>query len=150
MLWHRWGGDLYVGGLFSTAGGNNAKGIAKWNGSSWSALGSGTYGGVLALAPSGPDLFVGGYFETAGSKPSEFIASARIASFVKSLTASNSTASMAFSGVTGYQYDIQRAATLNAPLTWSNLTTTPLSPASDGSFSFADTNAPHGAAYYRT
>ena len=35
------GGDLYAGGDFTTAGGVPAKRIAKWNGSAWSALGSG-------------------------------------------------------------------------------------------------------------
>jgi Collagen triple helix repeat (20 copies) len=31
-------GDLYVGGKFDTAGGVASKGVAKWNGTSWSAL----------------------------------------------------------------------------------------------------------------
>jgi hypothetical protein len=35
------GSDLYAGGEFTTAGGISAANIAKWNGSSWSALGSG-------------------------------------------------------------------------------------------------------------
>ena len=35
------GGTLYAGGIFTTAGGNAANYIAQWNGSSWSALGSG-------------------------------------------------------------------------------------------------------------
>src|SRR5580765_3806118 len=34
-------GNLYIGGSFSVAGATNAYRIAKWNGSSWSALGSG-------------------------------------------------------------------------------------------------------------
>ena len=42
------GSDLYAGGYFTTAGGSAANDIAKWNGSSWSALGSGM-DGVLAL-----------------------------------------------------------------------------------------------------
>lgn len=33
-------GNLYVGGIFSTAGGVSAKNIAKWDGSAWSALDS--------------------------------------------------------------------------------------------------------------
>ena len=32
---------LYAGGQFTTAGGVSANYIAQWNGSSWSALGSG-------------------------------------------------------------------------------------------------------------
>src|SRR5688572_22661629 len=35
------------------------------------------------------------------------------------------------------------------PMTWTTLTASPLSPADDGSFSFIDTNAPPGTAYYR-
>ena len=35
------GSTLYAGGDFTTAGGAPANNIAAWNGSSWSALGSG-------------------------------------------------------------------------------------------------------------
>ena len=35
------GSALYAGGYFTTAGGTSANYIAQWNGSSWSALGSG-------------------------------------------------------------------------------------------------------------
>ena len=35
------GTNLYAGGSFSTAGGVPANFIAKWDGSTWSALGSG-------------------------------------------------------------------------------------------------------------
>ena len=47
------GSDLYAGGDFTTAGGSAANNIAQWNGSSWSALGSGMNGSVYALAVSG-------------------------------------------------------------------------------------------------
>ena len=65
------GGDLYVGGNFTNVGGVSANNIAKWNGSSWSALGAGVttfywYSSVSALAVSGSDLYVGGEFTTAG------------------------------------------------------------------------------------
>ena len=43
-------GTLYAGGYFSQAGGINANRIAKWNGSSWSALGSGMSGPGAAVA----------------------------------------------------------------------------------------------------
>ena len=43
-----------------------ANNIARWDGSSWSALGSGVNGYVTALAMLGNDLFVGGGFTTAG------------------------------------------------------------------------------------
>ena len=38
------GSTLYAGGDFTTAGGSAANNIAQWNGSSWSALGSGMGG----------------------------------------------------------------------------------------------------------
>jgi hypothetical protein len=36
--------ELIAGGLFTAAGGVSANNIAKWNGTSWSALGSGMGG----------------------------------------------------------------------------------------------------------
>jgi hypothetical protein len=61
-------GKLYVGGYFTVAGNVPANCVAEWNGSSWSALGSGVSvnGAVYALAVSGTNLFAGGYFTTAG------------------------------------------------------------------------------------
>jgi hypothetical protein len=70
------GSDLYAAGRFSRAGGSPANYIAKWNGSSWSALGSGINTGVRALAVSGNYLEVGGDFTTAGGKVSACIARA--------------------------------------------------------------------------
>src|SRR5262245_64291828 len=72
------GGDLYAGGSFTTAGGNPANRIAKWKGSSWSALGSGMGGvdapEVHALAVLGGDVYAGGWFMTAGGVPANYIA----------------------------------------------------------------------------
>ncbi len=59
-------GNLFIGGNFTRAGGNSANYVAKWNGTAWSALGSGINGLVEALAVSGSDLYVGGFFSTAG------------------------------------------------------------------------------------
>ena len=71
------GSDLYAGGYFTTAGGSAANNIAKWDGSSWSALGSGmddaAYS-VSALAVSGSDLYAGGGFTTAGGSAANNIA----------------------------------------------------------------------------
>jgi HYR domain-containing protein len=73
LLVHDDGGGpaLFAGGSFTTAGGVAANGIAKWDGSSWSALGSGLTGGAAALAVyddgSGPALFAGGAFPSADS-----------------------------------------------------------------------------------
>jgi hypothetical protein len=68
------GSALYVGGNFTSAGGNEADRIAKWNGSSWSSVGGGlgtvNGGSVSALAVfddgSGPALYAGGSFSSAG------------------------------------------------------------------------------------
>jgi hypothetical protein len=55
-----------AGGNFSAASGSPNR-VARWNGSTWSAFGSGTNGNVAALAvlPNG-DLVAGGAFTTAG------------------------------------------------------------------------------------
>jgi hypothetical protein len=60
-------GNLYAGGDFGTAGGVNIQAIAKWDGKTWSALGSGIAGTVYALACdakgnlyAGGDLYFGG------------------------------------------------------------------------------------------
>lgn len=63
-------GDLVVGGLFATAGGVPARGVALWNGTAWSSLGTGLGGPSvqvrsLVVLPSG-ELVVGGSFQTAG------------------------------------------------------------------------------------
>jgi trimeric autotransporter adhesin len=61
------GTDVYIGGAIYTVGGLALNGIAKWNGSNWSALGTGVNeSAVTALAISGSDIYVGGYFTTAG------------------------------------------------------------------------------------
>jgi len=76
------GGEaLYVGGAFDTAGGVEAKNIAKWDGSSWSPLGSGLDGFVNALKVhddgGGEALYAGGLFTMAGGAGG--VAASRIA-----------------------------------------------------------------------
>jgi hypothetical protein len=60
------GTNVYVGGLFTTAGPVSASNVAKWNGSSWSALSTGTNGSVATLLVAGGYLYVGGSFTAAG------------------------------------------------------------------------------------
>ncbi|TAL29479.1 MAG: hypothetical protein EPN93_21525 [Spirochaetes bacterium] len=68
-------GNLYAGGSFPTAGGTTANHIAKWNGSTWSALGSGMDDEVYALAAdSSGNLYAGGYFISAGGTAASCIA----------------------------------------------------------------------------
>ena len=75
--------SLYVGGIFTHAGGVACNGVARWDGSAWSPLGAGhAYSGLagvaLALEPfddsSGESLYVGGFFTAAGGVPSTGIA----------------------------------------------------------------------------
>ncbi len=67
-------GNLYIGGGFTIVGEVLANSVAKWNGSTWSALGSGLNGWVGALAVSGNDLYVGGDFTTAGGSSANRVA----------------------------------------------------------------------------
>ena len=74
-------GDLVAGGTFTTAGSAAANRIARWNGSTWSPLGSGMTGGPLAapkvsaltVRPNG-ELVAGGDFTTAGGSDSPCLA----------------------------------------------------------------------------
>ncbi|MBL8861576.1 MAG: hypothetical protein JNK02_06145 [Planctomycetes bacterium] len=60
--------SLVAGGTFTTTDGTAAANLARWNGSNWSALGSGASAAVRALASydagsgAGPRLFAGGAF----------------------------------------------------------------------------------------
>src|SRR5207247_3644318 len=67
-------GNLYIGGNFTIVGDVLANYIAKWDGSRWSALGSGMDCLVLALAVSGSELYGGGAFTTAGGSAANHIA----------------------------------------------------------------------------
>ncbi|MFM9996120.1 MAG: hypothetical protein ACKVU4_10000 [Phycisphaerales bacterium] len=80
------GAALYVGGTFSTAGGQPAYRVARWDGGQWSALGPGLGPGIpagLEQCPramaafddgSGPKLYVGGDFVSTGAgAPMRFV-----------------------------------------------------------------------------
>lgn len=66
------GNSLYVAGAFLTAGSVQAYNIARWDGTSWSALGDGLINRVRVLAVfddgsgEGPCLYAGGEFSAAG------------------------------------------------------------------------------------
>jgi len=124
------GSDLYVGGYFTYA--TNAgpspvrvNRIAKWDGNSWSALGSGLNSNVCALAVSGTNLYAGGAFTTAGGKVSAYVAKANInAAGGRFNSPSWSLAagfSCTFSDATpGQPYRIQTSPSL-APGSWTDL-----------------------------
>jgi hypothetical protein len=68
---------LYAGGLFISAGGVAANNVAKWNGSSWEALGNGINGEeiyALAYDYANDILYAGGSFTSAGGVPAYNIA----------------------------------------------------------------------------
>src|SRR5204862_5774279 len=67
-------GQLYAGGNFTNLNNTGASGIAKWNGTSWSDIGSGGTD-VNAFAVFNNKLFIGGSFTTAGGVPANNIVS---------------------------------------------------------------------------
>jgi hypothetical protein len=62
--------ELIAGGEFDAASGTPVRNIARWNGTTWAALGggtsNGTNGSVLAMHVYNGDLLVGGKFTEAG------------------------------------------------------------------------------------
>ncbi len=73
------GYDLYAGGNFTRAGGVTVNRLAKWDGTAWSALGTGFNNWVEAIAfadngAGGYDVYAGGQFTTAGDVPANRIA----------------------------------------------------------------------------
>jgi hypothetical protein len=100
-------GNLYVGGYFTSAGGVPANNVAKWNGSSWSALGSGLtgphdwMGGVLAIdLDSSGNLYVGGNFTIAGDKVSPYLAKCVLSTTPSFTVTFNAGANGSLSGTT--------------------------------------------------
>ncbi|MBS0190761.1 MAG: hypothetical protein U0573_02570 [Phycisphaerales bacterium] len=66
------GEGLIAGGVFNTAGGNPAIGVARWRDGQWSALGDGLGDpvfnlGVKCFAIHKGDLYAGGNFQTSGA-----------------------------------------------------------------------------------
>lgn len=60
-------GNIYAGGVFTAAGGVPASRVAKWDGNSWSHMGSGMNNAVNALAVDASGrVYAGGVFTTAG------------------------------------------------------------------------------------
>ncbi len=67
------GGNLYAGGAFTSALNTGdvlvtVNRVAKWDGTSWSALDAGMNGTVNALTFSGSDLYAGGAFTTPAAR----------------------------------------------------------------------------------
>ena len=71
------GTNLFIGGAFTAVGTVLASNVAKWNGTTWSALGTGVNGFVsvsaLAIGNNG-ELYAGGRFSQAGGVPAQYVA----------------------------------------------------------------------------
>jgi hypothetical protein len=95
--------QLVAGGIFDTAGGVAASNVAAWNGSNWSAMGSGlnsisdkngTKYSVRAFAVYKNELYAGGHFDSAGNV------------YASGIAKWNGTAWTAVGGgIAGYTYD---------------------------------------------
>jgi hypothetical protein len=68
------GGYVYVGGSFTNAGAVPTQNIARWNGTTWEAVGSGFNGTVRALAVMDGNLYAAGTFDSSGSTRTPYIA----------------------------------------------------------------------------
>ena len=68
------GATVYVGGSFVLAGKTPANNVARWDGSQWNALGSGTDDTILTMDFAAGNLYVGGDFTHAGGISAQHIA----------------------------------------------------------------------------
>ena len=103
-------GTLYVSGYFTTAGGVSANRIAKWNGTNWSALGTGMNNDVYALAAAADGtLYAGGRFSSAGG-----VSANKIARWNGSSWAPVCQSSRCSSGSAGLSGDVYALATSGA------------------------------------
>lgn len=68
-------GDLLVGGVFNAAGSVPANNVARWNGTGWSALGTGVdnWAYCILRLPNG-DVYTTGLMASAGGVPASYIA----------------------------------------------------------------------------
>ena len=68
-------GDLIAGGMFTIAGTASVSNLARWNGTTWSPMGSGVNASVRSLTVfQNGDVAAGGAFSTAGGIPANCIA----------------------------------------------------------------------------
>jgi hypothetical protein len=68
-------GDLILGGDFTAVDGIGARGVARWDGRHWSALGAGANGIIYAVTQSDQnEIFVGGEFSSVAGVPARNVA----------------------------------------------------------------------------
>src|SRR6266496_986842 len=141
------GSNVYAGGYFTNAGGRAASSIAKWDGSSWTALGSGMGGGdyplVYALAVSGSDLYAGGNFLTAGGKVSAYVARAYLPALpTLSVLSSGTDVMVSWPSVDTASFALEEAGSLAAPTTWVTNTASVTDDGTNKSVIIPATNSP--------
>lgn len=74
----RQGDSVVVGGTFTSAGGQSANRVVRWDGENWTPFGNGLNGGVLALAEFNGQIIAGGGFTRAvGDSATEILRVAR-------------------------------------------------------------------------
>jgi hypothetical protein len=117
------GSDLYAGGLFRRSGGKAINYIAKWDGTNWLALGSGTGSSVSALAVAGNDLYVGGGFTSAGGKASAYLARAVLNeapgyNHLAGTLLSGGAIQLSYVGDPAIRYALDRAFDLSPQIRW--------------------------------
>ena len=101
------------------APGTSSPGIAKWDGTAWSAMDSGLNGEAYVVAVSGKDLYVGGNFTIAGGKVSAYIARAYLPTLpTLSLLPSGNNVSLSWPSPDTSDFLLEQTDTLNPRPTW--------------------------------
>lgn len=111
-------GDLIVAGEFSVAGGTVTSQVARWNGSTYSALGSGVIGQVTSAIEFEGDIYLGGSFGQGSADLARWTGSAWVLSsafssklpYVSDLHVHNGVlyAAGATTGFAGTSYEVKR------------------------------------------
>lgn len=111
-------GDLIVAGEFSIAGGTVVSQVARWNGSTYSAMGSGVLGQVKAAVEFGGEIYLGGSFNSGNADLARWTGSAWVLSaafsskmpYVSDLHVHNGVlyAAGATTGFAGTSYEVKR------------------------------------------
>ncbi|MCI0540540.1 MAG: hypothetical protein L0Z50_35515 [Verrucomicrobiales bacterium] len=141
------GNDLYAAGWFTTAGGSPANYIAKWDGSAWTAFGSGMNAEVFALALFGSDLYVGGGFTMAGANVSPHIARAYLPDLpVLSVLRSGADVTVSWPSMDTGGFTLEQAAALTSSASW---VASPATVTDKGVKKSATVPAVNGAQFFR-
>jgi hypothetical protein len=110
--------DLLLAGEFTVAGGTFATHVARWNGTSYTALGEGVLGNVTTAIEFGGDIYLGGTFNSGASDLARWTGSAWVytaafaskSAYVSDLHVHGGVlyAAGAMVGFTGTSYSVKR------------------------------------------